>query len=139
MKHEVTGCHSGPFADMAHQVRENRSERAAADWCREQEAVEALRPLSQDLKALVARVQKIPGCRQCGKKGDTIQYLRDFRGLSFREAARLVGKQLGSYQPRPATNTLWRYLEEQYEGLREDLTMVQWASLAISKHADWYS
>ena len=24
-------------------------------------------------------------CRQCGKKGDAIQYLRDFRGMSFAE------------------------------------------------------
>ena len=78
-------------------------------------------------------------CRGCGKHGDTIQYLRDFRGLSFREAARLVGKQLGPYRPQPAADTLWRYLEEQYETLREELTIVQWASLAIPKHPEWYS
>lgn len=33
-------------------------------------------------------------CRQCQKKGDTIQYLRDVRGLSFRDAARMVGRDL---------------------------------------------
>lgn len=30
-------------------------------------------------------------CRQCNKKGDAIQYLRDFRGLSFIEAKRALG------------------------------------------------
>lgn len=33
-------------------------------------------------------------CRGCNRKGDTIQYLRDFRGLSFREACKVVGKEL---------------------------------------------
>jgi len=31
-------------------------------------------------------------CRQCGKSGDSIQYLRDFHGLSFRQAAEQVEK-----------------------------------------------
>jgi len=31
-------------------------------------------------------------CRQYGQSGDSIQYLRDFHGLSFREAADLAGK-----------------------------------------------
>jgi hypothetical protein len=44
-------------------------------------------------------------CRGCNKKGDAI--LRDFRGLSFREAARRVGKNLGPYQPKPAADLLW--------------------------------
>jgi hypothetical protein len=33
-------------------------------------------------------------CRQCLRRGDLIQYLRDYRGLSFQEAARLAGKDL---------------------------------------------
>lgn len=33
-------------------------------------------------------------CRQCHQQGDAIQFLRDVRGLSFREAAALVGKEL---------------------------------------------
>ena len=41
-------------------------------------------------------------CRQCRITGDAIQYLRDFRGLSFQEAAELVGK---SIDPRPPINT----------------------------------
>lgn len=31
-------------------------------------------------------------CRQCEKSGDSIQYLRDFHGLSYQEAAGQVGK-----------------------------------------------
>lgn len=30
-------------------------------------------------------------CRRCGKSGDSIQYLRDFHGMSFKEAANQVG------------------------------------------------
>lgn len=33
-------------------------------------------------------------CRQCGRKGDAIQYLRDFRGLSFLEAKRALGLEI---------------------------------------------
>ena len=40
-------------------------------------------------------------CRGCGKTGDEIQYLRDFRGLSYREAARRVGKSLDEPPPPP--------------------------------------
>jgi hypothetical protein len=31
-------------------------------------------------------------CRQCGANGDAIQYLRDFRGLTFKEAAQMAGR-----------------------------------------------
>lgn len=31
-------------------------------------------------------------CRQCGRQGDVIQYLRDMRGMTFKEAVKLVGK-----------------------------------------------
>ena len=31
-------------------------------------------------------------CRSCGQQGDTIQYLRDFRGLRFQEAQRELGQ-----------------------------------------------
>ena len=33
-------------------------------------------------------------CRQCGKSGDDIQFLIDFQGMSFRDAAAYVGKEL---------------------------------------------
>lgn len=33
-------------------------------------------------------------CRQCNKRGDSIQFLREVLGLSFRDAAALVGKEL---------------------------------------------
>ncbi|MGA1824117.1 MAG: primase-helicase zinc-binding domain-containing protein [bacterium] len=31
-------------------------------------------------------------CRQCGKRGDSIQYLREFRNLSYREACTVLGR-----------------------------------------------
>ena len=34
-------------------------------------------------------------CRGCGKSGDTIQYLRDFKGLSFSDACHYLGRELG--------------------------------------------
>jgi len=55
---------AGPFSDLAAQVRKKRTEQTQAEWRQEQEAVEALRPISQDLKSLVERVQRIAGCRQ---------------------------------------------------------------------------
>lgn len=33
-------------------------------------------------------------CRQCGKSGDALQYLRDFHGMTFRDAASAVGKNI---------------------------------------------
>ena len=39
-------------------------------------------------------------CRQCGKAGDSIQYLRAFRGLSFLEACEYLG-----HDPRPRKET----------------------------------
>lgn len=53
-------------------------------------------------------------CRGCGKAGDSIQYLRERRGLSFPEACRLLGRELGlrptgprptpaAWEPREAT------------------------------------
>jgi 5S rRNA maturation endonuclease (ribonuclease M5) len=42
-------------------------------------------------------------CRGCGKNGDALQYLRDFHGMSFPDAAAMVGKQLDpNRQSRPA-------------------------------------
>ena len=43
-------------------------------------------------------------CRGCDKTGDAIQYLRDFRGLSYQEACSLVGRESGprKEQSRPA-------------------------------------
>lgn len=33
-------------------------------------------------------------CRQCGKTGDAIQFLRDFKGMSFHEACRELGRDV---------------------------------------------
>lgn len=38
-------------------------------------------------------------CRGCGKAGDSIQFLRDFSGLSFKEACQRLDKDLPTYQP----------------------------------------
>jgi len=38
-------------------------------------------------------------CRQCGKAGDGIQFLRDFEGCSFQEACRRLDKPLPERQP----------------------------------------
>lgn len=43
-------------------------------------------------------------CRSCGKTGDSIQYLREHRGLSFAEACKVLGHDPGPRRdgPRPA-------------------------------------
>ena len=42
-------------------------------------------------------------CRQCGRKGDAIQFLRDYHGLSFKEACDAVGRQ--ALPPSPQRQT----------------------------------
>jgi DNA primase len=42
-------------------------------------------------------------CRQCGRGGDAIQYLRDCRKMSFREACEYVGKEINSF-PTPLSS-----------------------------------
>lgn len=39
-------------------------------------------------------------CRQCGKSGDAIQFLRDMDGLGFKEAKRQLGLPDSDYAPR---------------------------------------
>lgn len=57
-------------------------------------------------------------CRGCGKAGDSIQYLRDGRGLSFHDACKVVGRtpSLRASAPRPAP-PVWtpRHREAQSE------------------------
>ena len=54
-------------------------------------------------------------CRNCGKHGDTIQYLRDKRGLTFQDACRFIGRVPGprasatrpvpaAWEPKEATS-----------------------------------
>lgn len=53
-------------------------------------------------------------CRQCNKKGDAIQYLIEFRGMSFPDAARVVGKNFyseGRKHSKPATTSEKNSLE----------------------------
>lgn len=60
-------------------------------------------------------------CRQCGKKGDAIQFLRDFDGLSFRQACERLGrpvpdsKDLRTGKPR-ASAPDWRPRDPQAPG-----------------------
>lgn len=50
-------------------------------------------------------------CRQCGKGGDAIQFLRDFEGLSFREACERLGRSVPDSKdlarPRPPKKAAW--------------------------------
>lgn len=59
-------------------------------------------------------------CRRCQKKGDSIQFLRDYKGLSFHEAARLVGKRIDkpTAPPDPRMPVI-AYIEEQIDLLFE--------------------
>ena len=38
-------------------------------------------------------------CRQCGRRGDAIQYLRDVRKMSFTEACHYVGREISNSPP----------------------------------------
>jgi hypothetical protein len=42
-------------------------------------------------------------CRQCGRSGDAIQYLRDYRKMGFREACQYVGKEIT--RPTPSLSS----------------------------------
>lgn len=51
-------------------------------------------------------------CRQSGLAGDGIQFLREFGGLSFREAAAAVGKKLDQRPTSLATKRPWKATPE---------------------------
>lgn len=53
-------------------------------------------------------------CRQCGRKGDSIQYLRDFRGLSFLEAKQRLGLPITSSPYRQADRAAIDTARERY-------------------------
>ncbi len=38
-------------------------------------------------------------CRKCGRSGDVIQYLEDYRKMKFKEACQYVGKEISSFTP----------------------------------------
>jgi DNA primase len=42
-------------------------------------------------------------CRQCGRSGNLIQYLREARGMSFKEACRYAGMNLEDFTLPPRT------------------------------------
>jgi len=54
-------------------------------------------------------------CRGCNKQGDTIQYLRDKRGLSFQDACSFLGRDPGERKDKPAATT-WTPKESKTPG-----------------------
>ncbi len=52
-------------------------------------------------------------CRGCERKGDAIQYLRDYRGLSYSEARMIVGKHSGKFES--TTNSAHTHTEKKVE------------------------
>lgn len=54
-------------------------------------------------------------CRGCEKQGDTIQYLRERRGLSFHEACLFLGRDPGERKDKPAATT-WTPKESKAPG-----------------------
>lgn len=60
-------------------------------------------------------------CRQCHAKGDSIQFLRDYRGLSYQDAARMVGKTIDAPTTAPdPRHTVLTHIEEQLDLLFEE-------------------
>lgn len=57
-------------------------------------------------------------CRQCNRKGDAIQFLRDYHGLSFHEAKQRVrGNHAPKDYPRPS---LGRALEAEFKAWKSE-------------------
>lgn len=47
-------------------------------------------------------------CRQCGKHGDMIEYLRWNRNMTFQEACRVVGKPLSVPKKMTVDHSWWK-------------------------------
>ena len=47
-------------------------------------------------------------CRGCGKGGDGIQFLRDFGGLSFKEACQLIGIEIKGFSKNATFSRPWK-------------------------------
>ena len=69
-------------------------------------------------------------CRQCDRKGDAIQFLRDFHGYSFPDAARIAGKDLRP--PLPAQQAHRRALEAARHAYQS------WARDKLIALTDWH-
>ncbi len=85
-------------------------------------------------------------CRQCGKTGDAIKYLRDFHDLSFKEAANQLGKIMPEWKhrstsarsrvtparkkPKPPvadwTDMAYRLVEQAHKNLIDDPIKLAW-------------
>ena len=55
-------------------------------------------------------------CRSCGVAGDSIQYLRDFRGLSFLEACEVLGRDPGPRKDTYTARAAWEPKEANAPG-----------------------
>lgn len=98
-------------------------------------------------------------CRQCGRRGDSIQYLRDCHGLTFTEAKRALGLDT-SIPPhteivrrkahkaaleaaRDAYETWdhWKFQElaDEYINLLIELDIAESAYRAMRSHPEWFS
>lgn len=84
-----------------------------------------------------AQEKEFPGsywCRGCGKKGDTIQFLIDFEGMSFKEACQKLGKPLDDhYNRKPPKQTT---PENDFQPRDYDTPPALWQEKAL-KFAQW--
>jgi len=78
-------------------------------------------------------------CRQCGKSGDAIQYLREVRKMSFKEAALLVRKGSSPSLDRPTTTPQSREKskkEQPPEWLAKAERFVSYARKKLAERSD---
>jgi len=94
-------------------------------------------------------------CRQCNRKGDAIQYLRDYRGKSYQEAATLIGKPLEDFLARPSlartvevrtADAYERWIDEasretwsEWDEWRLDVQLAEFAYRAIQRQPEAYA
>jgi hypothetical protein len=79
-------------------------------------------------------------CRQCNIKGDAIEYLRRFRGMTYQQAAEAVGKDISSLPDKRTTNRTTTKPQEQTRAPRADQPelwnarkeeLIEWANKAL--------
>ena len=68
-------------------------------------------------------------CRQCGKGGDCIQFLRDFEGLSYAEACRRLGRERA---PLPTSIMPRRERAREWTPAEASLPCPAWREHALS-------
>jgi DNA primase len=76
-------------------------------------------------------------CRQCGKGGDNIQFLRDFDGKSFQEACAIVGRQMDDFKPATGRSTFKPHINP-WQPKKHQRPADQWCDKA-EKMVSWCS